>query len=459
MPDLVLPLKAEYFDAIKAGAKLEEFRERSPYWRRRLEGRTFDRVVLTKGYPTAGDDSRRIVREWRGYRETTITHPHFGAEPVPVFAIDVAHAVLPKVVHVVSVSGGKDSLATWLIALKRCPAGSVVAIFCDTGNEHEETYAYLDYLERALGLRIHRLRADFTEELAAKRMYIARDVRHRREYKRVPKTDRAGNPVWIRDKAGAVRLFPVLDDDGQPTGEQAPRQAWGWDGGRRVRWTNKAKRRALGVMHPSGNPFLDLCMWKGRFPSRMAQFCTQELKRNMAVGFQLDLLDKGHRVVSWQGVRRDESENRRNAKKAERAAPGLWQFRPLVEWTANQVIALAEARGIRHNPLYRQGMTRVGCMPCINVNKGELRQIAVRFPEHPERISEWERIVGMCSKRGFSTFITDAHTASDRRAVFADLNIWSRIEWAKTTRGGRQFDLLAVLDEPSACSSAYGLCE
>lgn len=372
---------------------------------------------------------------------------------------NVGKAMSPVVLHVVSVSGGKDSLATLLIALERCPAGSVVAIFCDTGNEHEETYAYLDYLERALGLRICRLRADFTEELAAKRMYIARDERHRREYKRVLKTDRAGNPVWLKDKAGLVRFFPVLDSDGEPTGEHAPRQAWGWDGGRRVRWTNSAKRRALSVMRPTGNPFLDLCMWKGRFPSRMAQFCTQELKRNMAVGFQLDLLEKGHRVISWQGVRRDESENRRFAKKAERVAPGFWQFRPLVEWTAAQVIALAEARGIRHNPLYLQGMTRVGCMPCINVNKGELRQIALRFPTHPQRISEWERIVGMCSKRGFSTFITDAHGSSDRREVFADLNIWSRIRWAKTTRGGRQFDLLAVLDEPSACSSAYGLCE
>ena len=40
--------------------------------------------------------------------------------------------------------------------------------------------------------------------------------------------------------------------------------------GRKLRWSNKAKRRALAVMYPSGNPFLDLCMWKGRFPSRMA---------------------------------------------------------------------------------------------------------------------------------------------------------------------------------------------
>src|SRR3546814_5551271 len=89
--------------------------------------------------------------------------------------------------------------------------------------------------------------------------------------------------------------------------------------GRRSRWTNKAKRRALKVLHPTGNPFLDLCLWKGRFPSRKAQFCTEELKRNIAVEFQVDLIDQGHTVVSWQGIRRDESLNRRDALKIGRA--------------------------------------------------------------------------------------------------------------------------------------------
>ena len=453
MADLVLPLKAEYFEAIRNGQKAEEFRERTPYWRRRLEGRTFDRVVLTLGYPQAGDTSRRLVREWRGYRETTITHPHFGDKPVNVFAIDVATApaVRHEVMHVVSVSGGKDSLATLLLALKRCPAGSVVAIFCDTGNEHEATYAYLDYLETTLGISIIRLRADFTEQLKAKRQFIARDVRTRREYDTKPVFEADGvTPVPKRDGRGNI----VLNKKGKPVQKTVK-----IGGGRRVRWSNKAKRRALSVMFPSGNPFLDLCMWKGRFPSRKAQFCTEELKRNMAVGFQLELMEAGHRVISWQGVRRDESEERKNAKKFERVGRGLWICRPIVEWNAAQVFDFSAASRIQPNPLYLQGMTRVGCMPCINCNKGELRQIAARWPEHPERISEWERVVGMCSKRGYSTFMADAHPARDRREVFADLNIWSRIEWAKTTRGGRQFDLLQVLDEPTACSSAYGLCE
>ena len=356
-----------------------------------------------------------------------------------------------SVIHVISVSGGKDSTATLLLALRRCPPGSVMPIFCDTGNEHEETYAYLRFLETLLGVTIKRLKADFSQQLQAKRMFIARDVRTRREYDTRPVFEADGvTPVPKRDGRGDI----VLNKKGKPVQKTVK-----VGGGRRVRWSNKAKRRALSVMYPSGNPFLDLCMWKGRFPSRKAQFCTEELKTNMAVGFQIDLMDAGHHVISWQGVRRDESENRRNAKKIERVGPRLYNFRPIVDWTADQVFAFCTSCGVEHNPLYRQGMGRVGCMPCINCSKGELKAIASRFPEHPERIAEWERLVGMCCKRGFSTFMADAHKAKDLRVVFADLNIWARIEWSKTTRGGKQFNLLGDLEESTACSSAYGLCE
>ena len=313
--------------------------------------------------------------------------------------------------HVISVSGGKDSAATLLIALENCPAESIVPIFCDTGNEHQAVYDYLSYLEQALDITITRLKADFSANIARKRMFIARDQRKGRK------------------------------------------------NGKRLRWSNKAKRRALEALHPTGNPFLDLCMWKGRFPSRKAQFCTEELKRNMAVAFQLDLIDAGHQVLSWQGVRRDESLNRRNAKKIERIGGGIWTFRPIVEWTAIQVFEFCAKRGIQPNPLYKMGMSRVGCMPCINVNKAELRQIATRFPDHVAKISEWEWLVSQCTKRGFSTMCGDKHDAKDRRIIFADLNIHARIDWANTARGGRQRDMLFALDESAACSSSYGLCE
>jgi hypothetical protein len=83
-------LKAEYFYQINAGTKPEEFRLRTAYWRKRLEGRTYESVVLTKGYPARDNTDRRLELPWRGYRETVITHPHFGVDPVEVFAIDVS---------------------------------------------------------------------------------------------------------------------------------------------------------------------------------------------------------------------------------------------------------------------------------------------------------------------------------------------------------------------------------
>lgn len=89
MTTLHLSLKAEYFNAIKAGTKTEEYRKATPYWRKRLEGRTYGRIELAMGYPAKDDQARRLARPWRGYSVKTITHPHFGPDPVTVFAIIV----------------------------------------------------------------------------------------------------------------------------------------------------------------------------------------------------------------------------------------------------------------------------------------------------------------------------------------------------------------------------------
>lgn len=86
---LTLPLRGLYFRQIKAGAKCLEFRLRTDYWRKRLEGREYDLIVLTLGYPKASDTSRRLMRPWMGYEKQTITHPHFGSDPVEVYAITV----------------------------------------------------------------------------------------------------------------------------------------------------------------------------------------------------------------------------------------------------------------------------------------------------------------------------------------------------------------------------------
>lgn len=86
---LILPVKREYFEQMRDGTKLAEYRLVTAYWRRRLVGRAFSHVIITLGYPKRDDTARRLVFPWRGYKIETIQHPHFGPAPVSVFAITV----------------------------------------------------------------------------------------------------------------------------------------------------------------------------------------------------------------------------------------------------------------------------------------------------------------------------------------------------------------------------------
>jgi hypothetical protein len=95
---LTLPLNGVYFDQIAAGTKAEEYRLVTPHWHVRLWKRDYDAVVLTRGYPKGGgiEGKTRLTRQWRGCERKTITHPHFGPEPVQVFAIDVSRPTTPS---------------------------------------------------------------------------------------------------------------------------------------------------------------------------------------------------------------------------------------------------------------------------------------------------------------------------------------------------------------------------
>lgn len=96
--NLHLSLKGEYFLAILSGEKLEEYREVTPFWEKRLVGRSYDKMVITWGYPKGDDTDKRIILPYFGYRLATLTHRHFGPDPVQVFAIDVSHCVDFRVV-------------------------------------------------------------------------------------------------------------------------------------------------------------------------------------------------------------------------------------------------------------------------------------------------------------------------------------------------------------------------
>lgn len=88
MAFLHLNLKGVYFDEIKIGTKNREYRLATK-WAKRLSGKTYDGIILKRGYPAREDTDRIIMRPWRGFEIITITHPHFGDSPVEVCSIIV----------------------------------------------------------------------------------------------------------------------------------------------------------------------------------------------------------------------------------------------------------------------------------------------------------------------------------------------------------------------------------
>ena len=86
----------------------------------------------------------------------------------------------------------------------------------------------------------------------------------------------------------------------------------------------------------------------------------------------------------------------------------------------------------------------------------------MRFPDEIERVAEWEALVGEASKVGRATFFTlRANEVEGLSPEEHDrlASIKAKVDWANTSRGKVQYDLISVYEEPTMCHSVYGLCE
>lgn len=64
---------------------------------------------------------------------------------------------MTKHIHIVSVSGGASSAATFLRVCECYPAASIYPVFADTNWEDEDLYRFVDDLEYLTGIPIHRI--------------------------------------------------------------------------------------------------------------------------------------------------------------------------------------------------------------------------------------------------------------------------------------------------------------
>lgn len=281
---------------------------------------------------------------------------------------------MSDLIDVVGISGGKDSTATALFYVENMKEIPRF-VFCDTGIEAPVTYEYIEYLDEKF------------------KALIGGGIE-------VIKAD-------FSDRINKKREKLLASQD--------------------------ARAKDLNV---TGNPFLDLCIWKGRFPSTKARFCTQELKLEPLKKLYQSIIDEGQTVMSWSGERAEESIARSKKPIRELLIQGekanAYTYRPILRWKEQDCFDMLKRYGIKPNPLYAQGFNRVGCFPCMMCRKSEIRQVAELYPEVFEKLKDWEQKVALVSKLQAASFFA---WEGNRKTI------QDHIEWSKTSRGGKQYQL------------------
>lgn len=227
------------------------------------------------------------------------------------------------------------------------------------------------------------------------------------------------------------------------------------------------------------NGFRDLCAKKGRVPSTKARFCTQHLKLNPLAEY-FDTLRDRYVIHNYIGIRAQESHARSKMpdKNFDLDWLGCWMHRPLLAWTADDVFEMHRKHRIPPNPLYKLGMKRVGCMPCIMANHTDMRQIIKHMPEVIENIREIE--LELDSSFFPPKYIPDRYCSrSIKKRVSVKTKVENDLFFENKTilRGEKEVeafypmiddvvkyladnpDQLTFDREPQSCMSHYNICE
>tara|TARA_R100000388_G_scaffold93808_2_gene79287 strand:+ start:130 stop:1044 length:915 start_codon:yes stop_codon:yes gene_type:complete len=293
---------------------------------------------------------------------------------------------------IVSVSGGKDSVAACLHL--REMGIEHERVFMDTGWEHPDLYAHLDYLEGVLGpiTRVRPRMPDLPPEIMPEILAIEEIV------------------------------------GSSPSGF--------------VRWAAQ----------------------KAFFPSRRKRWCTEFLKIQPMLTW-VDELDED--ILNVVGIRAEESA-RRAAMPERELMPGqehIEVWRPLLNWTEAQVIAIHQRHGVKPCPLYLRGSTRVGCWPCIQANKSELAALH-KDDRRIEAIERLEALVtdlrrqrreakGDVLEHPMSLFLGKQKSANGRWEMWPIRRV---LEWSQTQHGGSQMTLMSDWGREAGCVR-WGMCE
>lgn len=318
------------------------------------------------------------------------------------------HTPDPSLHYVLGFSGGKDSVASWLHLTRELQLPNVTCLFADTGHEFPELFDYLDLLERDHGCPLVRIHATMED-------------------------------VRVFGEASARNIIQRLGLD--------PESYW--------------HRERLDMQR--------LAILKRRFPSSKVRFCTDLLKTYPSARWMKDNCNLP-RTIRVSGVRAEESPGRaRQPAYSFDELTGCWIWKPVFRWTHDEVFACHYRHGVPPNPLYLEGMGRVGCAPCIMARKSELAAIAQRRPEAFIRLADMEQAAADATGNPVMTFFSvgktppqfcSAHCPNTGKPVPTadDVRLWALGAEPANSRQPLLFQE-DWSEDAYTCSSQYGLCE
>lgn len=253
-----------------------------------------------------------------------------------------------KKVYLVSVSGGKDSQATWIYMKNHYESKgkTIIPYFADTGWEADETYEHLKYLENKLGklIRISSDKYEGFEDMCVKRKGFPSRIGRfcTQELKIIP------SEKFIRSfQDKGYRVVNVTGVRAEESKSQKLKKPVFRNG---VSWWFTPKR--------------DI----------------ENLYKTTFIG-----------TVPKPTLRKDGTWSYPKKSKAFYSkGNSVTVFQPIVHWEEEDVYDYNTDNNTKNNPLYQQGYTRVGCFPCI---MAKVTEIATLPKKAVNRVNELERRV------------------------------------------------------------------
>lgn len=226
----------------------------------------------------------------------------------------------------VQFSGGKDSQASLIWAVKKYGKDNVVAVFCDTLWEHELTYKHIDYVVRDLDVQLITLKSVGFLQLA-------------RQKKRFPS-------MMARFCTDHLKIRPFIDF--------------------------LLDSVSTDVIIVQG-----IRAQESQSRSRMYAQCSY---------FRYYIEPFGH---DKKGKAKTHSYRKKDVL-AWRAEFADDVIRPVFEWSGQEVIDYILENNQKPNPLYYKGSQRVGCYPCVLSSQSALKAHFENNPSLASEISELE---------------------------------------------------------------------